>query len=556
MIEAEGSFTPPAIAVRPRATAVIVFSKDRPLQLDATLRSGKLDLPDLDPASIHVLFTTSSPVYAAAYRVLANDHAGVDFVREAAFKADLVRLVAGSTHVLFLVDDTLFVAPASLTDAIDVLDGDPACLGFSFRLGRNTVYCYTLDAPQSLPDFDEGVSGHLTFDWTQAEHDFGYPLEVSSSLYRTADVLPLLRELDYRNPNTLESALAQQTGRFKASRPRLACLDRSVALSVPANLVQTAWKNRIDTDPGLTAEALGNACARGQRLDVPSYQGFVPNACHQEIEFRFVQDPSIPTVSIVIPCYRQAEYLPDAVASVVAQTFADWEIVIVDDGSPDDTAAVAAELIAGHPEHRIRVVRQDNLGLPGARNAGISISKGRYVLPLDADDAIEPTMLEKSVGLLDSDRSVAIAYTDLQQFGGGHELVRAAEFDPVRLPEANHLSYCSLYRREVWEATGGYDPGMIWGYEDWDVWVGASERGYRARRIAEPLFQYRIRAGSMYADALAHDAELRRRMRRNHPATYRPTRRLARWVRVVPGALVRRAARRLRRLGRAPDGVA
>ena len=530
----------------------VVFSKDRPLQLDATLRSLELNCTDLRIAAIRVLYATSGPHFAAQYRVLATEHPGITFVREARFKPDLVELAQGSPHVMFLVDDTLFVGALSLVQAIKVLDQDPACLGFSFRLGRNTTYCYTLDKPQRLPAFEELQPGVLAFDWTKEEFDFGYPIEVASSIYRTADLLPLLRELEYRNPNTLESVLADHAGSFRETRPRLACYAQSVAFSVPANLVQTAWQNRIDSNPALTAEALGNAFAHGQRLDVGRYRGFVANACHQELEFAFTQRTDVPTVSVVIPCYRQAEYLPDAVASVVGQTFADWEIVIVDDGSPDDTALVASGLIAKHPDRRIRVHRQANSGLAGARNAGIEGAKGRYVLPLDADDRIEPRMIETTVGALEGDPTIAIAYTDLQRFGEAGELIRAAEFDPSRLPEANHLSYCSLYRREVWEAVGGYNSNMVWGYEDWDFWVGAAEKGYRARRVAEPLFLYRVRSNSMYSTTLQHDAELRRQMRLNHPATYRASRRLVRWLRVVPQRVAGRASRRLRQVLHAP----
>jgi hypothetical protein len=315
---------------------VIIFSKDRPLQLDAALRSLRLNCNDLSLSTIRVLYTTSAPRFAAQYRVLATEHGDVEFVREGSFKQNLLELVQGSAHVVLVVDDTLFVGPLSLARTTRVLDEDPACLGFSFRLGRNTTYCYTLDKPQRLPALGELSPGLLTFDWTEAESDFGYPLEVSSSIYRTPDLLPLLVELDYRNPNTLEGALAQHAVSFRETHPRLACYAQSVAFSVPANLVQTTWANRVDTNPALTAEALADAYALGQRLDVERYRGFGANACHQELAFSFTTRPDVPTVSVVIPCYGQAVYLPEAVASVVGQTFTDWEIVVVDDGSPDD----------------------------------------------------------------------------------------------------------------------------------------------------------------------------------------------------------------------------
>jgi GT2 family glycosyltransferase len=520
------------------ARRVIVFSKDRPLQLDATLRSLKLDCDDLEPASIHVVYRRSTPFFASQYRVLANQHPDVVFVHEEQFKADLVRLVDGPRYVLFVVDDTLFVGRFSLAQAVRVLDTDPGCVGVSLRLGRNTTYCYTVDKPQQLPEFEEVERGLLSFGWTQAEHDFGYPLELSSSVYRTEDLLPLLTELDYRNPNTLEAALAARAASFRDARPRLACRSQSVAFSVPANLVQTAWRSRVDGRPELTAQALGDAFSRGRRLDVQRYQRFVPDACHQEVDFIYTRSPDVPTVSVVTRCYNQAQYLSDAIESVVAQTFDDWEMIIVDDGSPDDTAHVAQVLIDRHPDRRIRLLRGPNRGLSGALNSGVEAALGRYILPLDADDMIAPTMLEQTVALLEACPEIAIAYTDLQQFGEAHDLVRAAEFDAVTLPRANQLNYCSAYRREVWEAVGGYNPNMTWGYEDWDFWIGAAERGYVARHIPEPLFLYRTRHEGMYTLALANDSALRRRIRLNHPRMYTPSARLRRRVHGVFGRAV------------------
>jgi glycosyltransferase involved in cell wall biosynthesis len=200
----------------------------------------------------------------------------------------------------------------------------------------------------------------------------------------------------------------------------------------------------------------------------------------------------------------------------------------VDDGSPDDTVAVANDLIARYPKNRIRLIRQPNGGVARARNAGIASALGRYILPLDADDLIEPGMLESTHRVLEARPDIAIAYTDERTFGAAERVVRTIEFEPFTLPAFNEFCYCSLYRREVWEAVGGYNPNMVHGHEDWDFWIGAVERGYRATRVPEVLFLYRIRPGTRYAQALEHDPELRRQLRANHPRSYRPWLRLAR----------------------------
>jgi len=243
-----------------------------------------------------------------------------------------------------------------------------------------------------------------------------------------------------------------------------------------------------------------------------------------------------PTVSVIIPCYGQAGYLGEAVASVVAQTFTDWEIVVVDDGSPDDTAEKAQRLVAAHPDRRIRLLRQVNQGLPSARNNGIAASTGRYILPLDADNLLMPEMLEKTVALLEAEPSVAIAYTDYERFGKESRRNDTGVWNIDALAFSNQLEACSLFRREVWGAVGGYNPNMRWGYEDWDFWIGAAEHGFVGKRIPEPLFRYRIKEWSRDVGAWKKRRALRRQIALNHPALFTRGRRLRHILRRARGA--------------------
>ncbi|WP_406320538.1 glycosyltransferase family 2 protein [Streptomyces sp. NBC_01637] len=179
---------------------------------------------------------------------------------------------------------------------------------------------------------------------------------------------------------------------------------------------------------------------------------------------------SDPVVSVVIPCHDYARYLPEAVSSVLAQTFRDWELVIVDDGSTDNTVEVAQALIARHPDRRIRLVQQSNGGVSAARNTGIETSTGRYILPLDADDVIAATMLEKTVGVLDSDPGIAIASTDVFTFTDDDlppQAMPLPAYSRELLLQRLIMFYCSLYRRVAWQTVGGYNESMRAG-EDWD----------------------------------------------------------------------------------------
>jgi len=227
-----------------------------------------------------------------------------------------------------------------------------------------------------------------------------------------------------------------------------------------------------------------------------------------------------PRISVVIPCHNYARYLPEAVGSVLCQTVREVEVVIVDDGSTDETPAVVAELLERHPHRTIRSIRQENSGQPAiSRNRGIAEARGEYVLCLDADDLIAPTMLERCLEVLESDPTIAIAYTDRRDFDGVEQVVLAGDYDFARLRFANHISYCALFRRAVWEAVGGYRTNVK-GCEDWDFWVAAGARGFHGRRIPEPLFCYRRHDTGLFQEVLANFDALAARIVLNNWQAY------------------------------------
>ncbi|MHC5718487.1 MAG: glycosyltransferase, partial [Nostoc sp.] len=209
-----------------------------------------------------------------------------------------------------------------------------------------------------------------------------------------------------------------------------------------------------------------------------------------------------PTISVVIPCYNSEKYIAEAITSVLNQTCQDFEIIIVNDGSTDNSQSVVEQLIKNYSNHQITLIKQVNSGQPAiARNRGISEAKGKYILPLDADDIITPTMLDECLNVLETDQSSAIAYTDRQDFGATDEFILAGNYDFSRLRHANHISYCALFRKDVWEKVGGYRTNVR-GCEDWDFWIAAGAIGYFGHRIPKPLFKYRRNNTGVYQDVL------------------------------------------------------
>ena len=217
----------------------------------------------------------------------------------------------------------------------------------------------------------------------------------------------------------------------------------------------------------------------------------------------------MPLVSVIIPLYNQEEYILDALKSVFEQTYTNIELIILNDGSSDNSVPIVETYIKEHPTLNIQLLSQKNKGLASTRNNAIAVSKGSYILPLDADDKIKPTMLESCLKVFEENSSVDIVYTDVYYFGETNQYVSAGEIKLHSIKYNNCLNYCSVYKKEVWEKVGGYTPSMDYGYEDWEFWIEAKKLHFNFFHIYKDLFEYRVKKESMFQDALAKDALLR-----------------------------------------------
>lgn len=202
----------------------------------------------------------------------------------------------------------------------------------------------------------------------------------------------------------------------------------------------------------------------------------------------------MPKVSVIIPCYNHGAYLDEAVQSVLDQTYEDYEIIIVNDGSTDQETN---RKLNDYNRPKTKVLQTDNQGLPSARNNGIKISNGDYILPLDADDRIGKTYLEDAIQILDTQPDKGIIYCEAEFFGDktGKWQLPAYSLQDILL--LNMIFSCAMFRRTDWEKVGGYNPNMAYGYEDWDFWLSLLELGRTVHKIEKVLFFYRFNKNSM-----------------------------------------------------------
>jgi glycosyltransferase involved in cell wall biosynthesis len=231
--------------------------------------------------------------------------------------------------------------------------------------------------------------------------------------------------------------------------------------------------------------------------------------------FELASKPQEPTVTIVIPVFNYGDKVSRALDSALAQTYP-VSIVAVNDGSTDNTKSVLDNYVSAHS---ITAYHIPNGGVANARNYGIERTETKYICCLDADDALEPTFIETLVPVLESDRSLGIAYTSLRAVtpDGRSSLSRwPAEFDPNQQQTGNNqIPTACLFRRKMWARLGGYQPRCCpsgAGFEDADLWMRAVEHGWGAKwATAEPLFIYswlsgRVSSGDA-SDFHAHELE-------------------------------------------------
>ena len=198
-----------------------------------------------------------------------------------------------------------------------------------------------------------------------------------------------------------------------------------------------------------------------------------------------------PLLSIIIPCYNDAQYVETEVLSALNQTYSNTELIIVDDGSDSLTKAILKKI-----ETKItRLITQENQGQSTARNVGIRESKGEYILVLDSDDYFEPSFCEKAINILLENKNIKIVtcFANLIFEKEISYIYKPKGGDKKAFLFSNNALGSAMYKKEDWQISGGYDETMIEGFEDWEFYIRLLQKEGIAHVIEEPLYNYRKR---------------------------------------------------------------
>ena len=224
-------------------------------------------------------------------------------------------------------------------------------------------------------------------------------------------------------------------------------------------------------------------------------------------------------VSVIIPCYNQAPFIAEAIESVLAQSFYDWECIVIDDGSTDAGAEIILQYC--QKDARIHYFHKKNGGLSSARNYGIAHSCGEFILPLDGDDRIGRTYLEEAVNVFRRQPDTKLVYCLADFFGDieGHWYLPDYRYEELLIE--NLIFATCLYRRSDYDRAGGYNENMLSGYEDWDFLLNLIGPQDKVIRIDKVLFFYRQHQGSLTREQLINkQKELQWQILMNHAELY------------------------------------
>ncbi|MRT17170.1 glycosyltransferase [Vitellibacter sp. q18] len=194
-------------------------------------------------------------------------------------------------------------------------------------------------------------------------------------------------------------------------------------------------------------------------------------------------------VSIIVPCYNQAVYLYEALESVVKQSYTNWECIIINDGSTDNTIDIANIWISR--DTRFKYLEQENKGVVNARNYGIKKAIGDYILPLDADDKISEDYIMLAIERFDNQKNLKLVYCEAAYFGDKTGKWYLPEFTLAELAVRNIIFNCAVFKKKDWESIGGYDDNFYEGLEDWEFWINLLKNGGAVYKIPKICFYYR-----------------------------------------------------------------
>lgn len=210
-----------------------------------------------------------------------------------------------------------------------------------------------------------------------------------------------------------------------------------------------------------------------------------------------------PIISVIMPCYNQAQYMPDALQCLLDQEYPHWECIMVNDGSPDNTEDVALQWVK--KDSRFKYFKKENSGVCHTRNYAVKQAVGEYIVPLDGDDKLGPHYFSEAIQTFTKDPDVRLIYSDTILFGDRNKEIVNPPFEFEEMLTGNLIHNSAIFRKDDFTESGGYNPNMVYGIEDWDFYLSLLKPEYKVVKLDAFHYHYRIKAVSRSAGINTHE---------------------------------------------------
>jgi len=227
-----------------------------------------------------------------------------------------------------------------------------------------------------------------------------------------------------------------------------------------------------------------------------------------------------PTISVVIPCFNDGLYLEETISKVKLQTFTDFEIIIVDDGSNDQHTLDVLEKLQKRED--LIVFHIPNQRMSAARNYGIERANADLIVTLDADDYFDKTFFQKALDILNNEKNTAVVSCYIRNFGLNKKLFKPRGGTIKNFLFSNQCAMCAMFRKSVWIEVGKLDEQMKLGYEDWEFFIRVTAKGYLVKIIPAALFYYRqTKKSTLKNDTIPNEKEIVNYILQKHQGLYK-----------------------------------
>ncbi|HXR84931.1 MAG TPA: glycosyltransferase family A protein [Hanamia sp.] len=227
-----------------------------------------------------------------------------------------------------------------------------------------------------------------------------------------------------------------------------------------------------------------------------------------------------PAISVIIPCFNDGLYLGETISKLKLQTFRDFEIIIVNDGSNDEFTLEVLKKI--QQQEVVTVYHIPNQRMSAARNYGIERSNADLIVTLDADDYFDKTFFQKAFNILNQEDKIGVVSCYIRNFGLNKKVFKPRGGTIKNFLFSNQCSMCAMFRKSVWLEVGKFDEQMRLGYEDWEFFIRVTANGYLIKIIPEVLFYYRqTQKSTLKNDTIPNEKEIVHYIIQKHSNLYK-----------------------------------